>query len=166
MIDKELKKVTGSVLAIGLNEKQADILNNNNEVLECFLLNANTQTEDSGTKMHNRIINIKKIRKIFKRKKFDYIICNFKEIRPYLRSFIKNSIYLNNKIIYFYNIKNFEIEELERRYIRYNADFNYKTKLATIDNTHSKTNLFKNIYFSLTDMIYDAIDYVGNLFVN
>lgn len=166
MINKELKNVKGSVLAIGLNSKQADILNNNNQVLECFLLNANNDYDESNIKGKNKVINIKKIRKVFKRKKFDYIICNFEEVRPYLRSFIKNSIYLNNKSIYFYNIKNFEIEELERRYVRYNSQFTYKKDIAIIDNINAKTSLFKNIYFYLTDFIYDSIDYIGNLFVN
>lgn len=166
MINKELKNVKGSVLAIGLNSTQADILNNNDQVLECFLLNANNDYDESNIKGKNKVINIKKIRKVFKRKKFDYIICNFEEVRPYLRSFIKNSIYLNNKSIYFYNIKNFEIEELERRYVRYNSQFTYKKDIAIIDNINAKTSLFKNIYFYLTDFIYDSIDYIGNLFVN
>lgn len=165
MLNKELKKISGSVLGIGLDEKAQNILDKNKNVVECFLLNSNS-TGSSKTKGRTKTINIKKIRKIFRKKSFDYIIGNFEELKPYLRSFIKNSIYLNKGKIYFYNITDFELEELENRYKRYNSKIDISKDLVIIDNSNAKTNILKNIIYYIRDLTYDIIDYIGKILVN
>lgn len=165
MLNKELKKISGSVLGIGLDEKDQNILDKNKNVVECFLLNSNS-TGNSKTKGRTKTINIKKIRKTFRKKSFDYIIGNFEELKPYLRSFIKNSIYLNKGKIYFYNITDFELEELENRYKRYNSKIDISKDLVIIDNSNAKTNILKNIIYYTRDLIYDIIDYIGKILVN
>ena len=165
MINNELKKISGVVLGIGLNEKEQTILEKNAKVTDCYLLNSNS-TNDANSKGHSKTIDIKKIRKIFRKKSFDYIICNFEELKSYLRSFIKNSIYLNKSKMYFYNIGDFELEELENRYVRYNSTFDIKKNVVIIDNSKSKTNVFKNVFYYICDLIYDVIDYIGKLLVN
>lgn len=165
MLNKELKKISGSVLGIGLDEKAQNILDKNKNVVECFLLNSNS-TGNSKTKGRTKTINIKKIRKIFRKKSFDYIIGNFEELKPYLRSFIKNSIYLNKGKIYFYNITDFELEELENRYKRYNSKIDINKDLVIIDNSNAKTNVLKNIIYYTRDLTYDIIDYIGKILVN
>ena len=165
MLNKELKKISGSVLGIGLDEGMQNILDKNKNVVECFLLNSNS-TGNSKTKGRTKTINIKKIRKTFRKKSFDYIIGNFEELKPYLRSFIKNSIYLNKGKIYFYNITDFELEELENRYKRYNSKIDINKDLVIIDNSNAKTNILKNIVYYTRDLTYDIIDYIGKIFVN
>ena len=165
MLNKELKKISGSVLGIGLDEKAQNILDKNKNVVECFLLNSNS-TGNSKTKGKTKTINIKKIRKTFRKKSFDYIIGNFEELKPYLRSFIKNSIYLNKGKIYFYNITDFELEELENRYKRYNSKIDISKDLVIIDNSNAKTNILKNIIYYTRDLTYDIIDYIGKILVN
>lgn len=165
MLNKELKKISGSVLGIGLDEKAQNILDKNKNVVECFLLNSNS-TGNSKTKGRTKTINIKKIRKTFRKKSFDYIIGNFEELKPYLRSFIKNSIYLNKGKIYFYNITDFELEELENRYKRYNSKIDINKDLVIIDNSNAKTNILKNIIYYTRDVTYDIIDYIGKILVN
>lgn len=165
MISKELKKLSGSVLGIGLNEKEKNILEKNKNVVECYLLDSNSKGS-SKEKGRAKIINIKKIRKTFRKKSFDYIVANFEEVKPYLRSFIKNSIYLNKDKIYFYNINDFELEELEKRYKRYNTKIDINKDLFIIDNSNSKTNILKNIVFYFNDLIYDVIDYIGKILTN
>jgi len=113
-----------------------------------------------------KTINIRKIRRKFRDKSFDYIIANFEELKPYLRSFIKNSIYLNRGKIYYFNIKEFELEELENRYVRYNSEVEIKKNLVIIDNSNSKTNMLKNIFYYFCDLIYDVIDLIGRMLVN
>lgn len=165
MLNKELKKISGSVLGIGLAEGMQNILDKNKNVVECFLLNSNS-TGNSKTKGRTKTINIKKIRKTFRKKSFDYIIGNFEELKPYLRSFIKNSIYLNKGKIYFYNITDFELEELENRYKRYNSKIDISKDLVIIDNSNAKTNILKNIIYYTRDLTYDIIDYIGKILVN
>jgi len=164
-MNDELKKLSGSVLGIGLSEKEQNILEKNDKVLECYLLNSNS-TSDSTPKGYSKTINIKKIKRIFRKKSFDYIVGNFDELHPYLRSFIKNSVYLNKNKIYFYNIKDFELDELENRYTRYGALVEIKNNMVIIDNSNSKTNIFKNIFYYICDLCYDVIDYIGRMLVN
>lgn len=164
-MNKELKNIHGNVLGIGLTEKMIDILNQNKHIIECYLMDSDSNNIENS-KGCNKTVNIKKIKKIFKKKSFDYIICNFEQIKPYLRSFIKNSIYLNKGKVCFYNIKDFELAELERRYCRYHATSEIKKDFIIIDTTLSKTNFLKNGCFYIRDLGYDIVDYIGNLFVN
>lgn len=164
-MNNELEKISGSVLGIGLNEKEQNILEKNKKVVECYLLNSNS-TNKTNSKGYSKTINIRKIRRLFRKKSFDYIIGNFDELKPYLRSFIKNSIYLNRGKIYFYNINDFELEELNNRYVRYGSVVEIKKKLIIIDNVHAKTNILKNIFYYFCDLIYDIIDYIGRMLVN
>lgn len=165
MITKELKKLHGSVLGIGIDSKKLLLLENNNNIEECYLLDSDCFGA-SNIKGYAKTINIHKIKKYFRKKSFDYIVCNFEQIKPYLRKFIKNSIYLNRNKLYFYNINDFELKELEYRYTRYNADFKKEKDFVIIDNSKAKTNLFKNSYFYIRDLIYDVIDYIGKILVN
>ena len=164
-MNNELKKISGSVLAIGLDDKQQNILEKNKKVLECYLL-SESSNGIGNFKGYSKTINIKKIKKIFRKKRFDYIVGNFNELKPYLRSFIKNSVYLNKGKLYFFNINDFEMDELEKRYIRYGADIDVQKDFVMIDNKNSKTNIFKNIFYYMCDLIYDVIDYIGRLLVN
>jgi len=164
-MNSELKKISGSVLGIGLSEKEQIILEKNDKVLECYLLNSNS-TNNTNSKGRSKVVDIRKIKKIFRKKSFDYIIGNFDELKPYLRSFIKNSIYLNRNKIYYYNINDFELEELQNRYIRYGSIIEIKKNLVIIDNSNSKKNIFKTIFYYLCDLIYDVIDYIGKMLVN
>ena len=163
----ELKKISGSVLGIGLSNKETSILEKNKKVVECFLLDSNSSNvSNEKGKSKGRVIKLKKIRKVFHNKRFDYIIGNFEELKPYLRSFIKNSIYLNKGKIYFYNIDDFELEQLESRYVRYNSKVEIKKDYVVIDNSNAKTNLFKNIIYYIRDLFYDVIDFIGRMLVN
>jgi len=165
MLNKELKKISGSVLGIGLNEKEINLLEENNNIFQCYLLNSN-HFSSGNKKGHSKVINIRKIKKQFHKKSFDYIVGNFKELEPYLRTFIKDSIYLNKSKLYFYNLTDFEIDELEKRYVRYNSKFEKTKDLIIIDNSNSKTNVFKNIYYYICDLIYDIIEYISKILVN
>lgn len=164
-MNNELKKLKGTVLGIGLSEQEQKILEKNKDVVECYLMDSNKKGNSKG-KGKVKTINIRKIRRKFRDKSFDYIIANFEELKQYLRSFIKNSIYLNRGKLYYYNIKDFELEELENRYIRYNSKVEIKKGLVIIDNTNSKTNIFKNIFYYFCDLVYDVIDLIGRMLVN
>lgn len=165
MLRNKLKKIEGTVLAIGLDEKLLDVLEKNNKIEECYLLNSGANSND-GRKGYSKTINIRKIKRIFRKKSFDYIICNFEQLKPYLRSFIKNSIYLNRKTIYFYNIEDFDLDELQKRYERYESVFEVKKEIATIDNSKARTNRFKNVWYYLRDLGYDTLEYISKILVN
>lgn len=165
MINNELKKLSGSVLGIGLDDKKQDILNDNKKIVECYLLDNQVDSID-GSECYTKIIDIKKMHKVFKRKSFDYIVGDFQKLYPYLRTFIKNSIYLNKNKVYFYNLGNYDLDELEKRYARYGSKVDSRKNFIIVDNTKAKTNFLKNIYNYICDLFYDIIEYIGNLFVN
>ena len=97
---KEIIKITrsldGNVLGIGLDEEMIKEIELNDKIIECDLLNSHTKGKKKFS-LFNKTINIKKIRKIFKKKKVDYVVCNYDEISKYFNTFIKDNIYINNK---------------------------------------------------------------------
>ena len=71
-------------------------------------------------KGRNKKINIKKIKKQFKKKSLDTIICNYETIKPFYRSFIPNSIYLNKGTLYIYGNKE-DLQKIKPKYQRYTS---------------------------------------------
>ena len=64
-----LKSISGNILGIGIkDEKLIKIIDNNININNCTLLN-NINTSDSDEKGYIQTINIRRLRKVFKRKK-------------------------------------------------------------------------------------------------
>ena len=153
----EIKGMEGTLLGIGLyNEKFKTAINKNKEITICNLLEEpqkgfckkNFKVSDS-----TKTINIKKLRKFFHKKKIDNIICNFKTIKPFLKAFIKNSVYINRHTLYIYGDKK-EIKKLICKYKRYTEqikieEYNSKAVLV-VDNTKTK---IKEIDYNSIDTI-------------
>lgn len=169
------KCVSGSVLAIGADEKIVKILDENERVINCNLLNSytpnkkNTKSKRKQPKLKK--IKIKKIRKIFKKKKVDFIICDIKEIQKYLKTFIKDSVYINKDMLYIYNIDDENLqEELIKKYNRYNVKIDVindeNNKIIKIDNKKSKTNFIKDFMYLIIDTFFAAIDIISDILMN
>ena len=106
----EIKKMEGTLLGIGLhNEKFLSAIKKNKKIIICNFLNEpkkGFKKKKFQVNERSRTVNIKKLRKIFHRKKTDNIICNLKVIKPFLKSFVKDSVYINRKTLYIYGNKN------------------------------------------------------------
>lgn len=118
-----------------------------------------------------KILNIKKIRKKFHKKKVDYIICNIEEINCYFKTFIKDSVYINKGKLYLYGEKNkYELEKVKKRYQQYRAEVKEEQFgnqfLLTIHNEKSKTNKFKDIWYSICDFITWLYEVIGDILIN
>ena len=165
------KCLSGNVLGIGVDEKISEILEKNNRILNCNLLNSNVKEKTQGKKERQKKISVKKIRKIFKKKKVDFIICNIEEMKKYLKTFIKDSVYINKEILYIYNIKDNELkEELIKKYKRYNTIIEeIKDKdntILKIDNKNSKTNKIKDIKYMIIDTFVSLFNLISDLLLN
>lgn len=165
------KCLSGNVLGIGVDEKITQILGQNDRVLNCNLLNSKVETPKSEKKGRQKKISIKRIRKIFKKKKVDYILCNIEEIKKYLKTFIRDSIYINKDILYIYNIKDDELkEELIKKYNRYNTKIeeinDNGSVILKIDNKESKTNKIKDIKYSIIDATISLFNIISDLLLN
>lgn len=166
---KELNRIinqfNGNVLGIGLDSKLIKQLNKNNKIVECNLLDNVSKGCGYGS---SKTIKIKKIRKHFKKKSVDFILCNYEVISKYLNSFVKNSIYLNDFKIYYYG--NYDLDRLVRRYSRYNTKINViKEKdfyILEIDCSNAKNNFLKEKFYLIIDLIDSAIELIGEILMN
>ena len=164
-LNRIIKQFNGNVLGIGLDEKILKQLNKNNKIMECNLLNSVTKGRGYG---FSKTIKIKKIRKYFKKKSVNFILCNYEVMSKYLNSFVKNSIYLNDFKIYYYG--DCDVDRLIRRYSRYDTKINvFKEKniyILEIDCSNAKNNFFKEKLYSVVDLVDNAIEVIGDILMN
>lgn len=166
------KCTSGNVLVIGKNEKIATILSNNERVTECNILSKNTRQKGKTTRIKKqKQIEIKKIRKIFKKKNVDFILCDNNEIKKYLKYFIKDSVYINKQILYIYNIIDTdELENIKNKYNRYTSKIeeiqDNNTTILKIDNTNTQNNIFKDKIYLISDTISEIIEQLSNIILN
>ena len=80
------KCLSGNVLGIGVDENITEIIKENDLITNCNLLNSSTKGKTSSNKKQKKEkqIRIKKLRKVFKKKKIDYTLCNIEEVKKYL----------------------------------------------------------------------------------
>lgn len=161
---KIIKNLEGRVLGIGLNEELVKQIEDNDKIIECNLLNSYSKGKNKFS-LFNKTIKIKKIRKVFKKKKIDYVICNYDEINQYFNTFIKDSIYISKTKIYYFG--NIDIELLKNRYGRYNTNIVIKNKnLVEINCSNAKNNFFKDYYYRLIDFKNKLIEVIGDILMN
>ena len=168
-----VKKSKGVFLNIGLtDEKLLDAIEENDNIHTCYLLsNASlTGKKFNAIGFHrNKKINIKKLKKYFKKKSIDTVICNYQTIKQFKRSFIPNSIYINKKTLYIYGNKN-ELNEISNKYKRYTNNIKLieldNEAILKIDNTNTKNNFFKDIFYKTKDFISDSLDFITELLIN
>ncbi len=174
-LKKISKEVSGNVITIGLEYKTVlDELDKNEKIKELYSMQFNgkkkIKNKEKGKK-RNKVVSIKKIRKIFKKKRIDYIICNIEDINRFLRTFIRDSVYINKSKLYIYGSKNnIDLELIEKRYNRYNVIINVteyeKEVLVEIDNTKAFNKLFKDIFYNIIDILYSIYNIIGDLLIN
>ncbi len=168
-----LKKMQGSLLGIGFdNDDLLDIIENNDNIHTCFLLTPkkiNSKNFNMTKHGRNKKINIKKIKKHFKKKSIDNILCNYKTIKQFQKSFVPNSIYLNNHNLYIYGSKR-EIKNLQKKYQRYTNNTEIISSddgcILKVNNKNTKNNFFKDNYYKIKDTASEALDLITDILIN
>lgn len=168
-----INNMKGSLLGIGLyDDSLLDAIERNDDIHTCYILSnlSLTGKKFSMTKRgRNKKINIKKIKKYFKKKSLDNIICNYDIIKQFQRSFVPNSIYLNSGFLYVYGSK-VEIESLKQKYQRYTNEIEISQSndgfIMKVNNKKTKNNFFKDILFKIRDLGTDVIDFITELLIN
>ena len=159
-----IKNLSGNVLGIGLEENLASLIEKNDKIIECNLLNSYNKGKFKKN-FFNKTIRIKRIRKIFKKKRVDYVICNYNEIKDYLNTFVKDSIYINKNKIYFYG--DIDHELLKLKYSRYDTKINVISKnILEIDVSLAKNNFFKDNYYRFIDFKNRLVEIIGDILMN
>lgn len=166
-----IKKMDGSLLCIGVKEESLLKSISKSPLLQSQFLNIPTLKEKKFSfKNNQKMVSAKKLRKKFKKKKTDYMICHTSDIMSIQKQFWKDSIFLIRKKIYFYG----KIKELPddfiKKYKRYNATIGYEyfdtDYLITIDVCHSYTHVLKDIWYTITDTVVQGYEIVGDLFMH
>lgn len=161
-LEQIIKKIKGNLIGIGIKEEKIlKLIEKNDNILECNLLDC--FEPDKKGKGKNK--KIRKLRKKFKKRKTNYIICNFDRIKEIENKIIYDTIYICNKEIFIYDKEKQELENLTRRYSRYaNVEIlNYKEGniyKITIKKNISKIN---EIYYKIIDNLISLIDFISNL---
>lgn len=173
-LEEIIKKVEGNVLVIGLNDKLLNKFDKNNRV-NLYAIYSNKSNNiflRSKRKQTNKgkNINIKKLKKYINKKSVNYIILNMEEIKQYYKYIIKDTIYLNNKIIYIYSSKKTDKNFIIDRYNRYNVNItsvDYKNGyIITIDNKNGKNNFFKDKLYLIKDTLYNIAEIIGSVMIS
>ena len=175
-LEEIIKKTKGNVLVIGLDDKLIDKFEKNNKVNLYAIYSNSRNNKGSFSKQKKKktnkgkTINIKKLRKYINKKSVEYLICNFEEIMQYYKYIIKDTIYLNNKIIYIYSSNTIDKDFIIEKYKRYNVEisFNdYKSGyIITINSTKAKNNFFKDKLYFIKDTLYNIAEVIGNIMVS
>ncbi len=176
-MNKQLLEITnnmkGSLLGIGINDENIlDVIEKNDDIHTCYLINNISLT---GKKFNmtkrgkNKKINIKKLKKHFKKKSLDNVICNYEIIKQFQRSFVPNSIYINKGDLYIYGNEE-DLETLKLKYQRYTADIEI-TKVSDgtimkINNQNTKNKFFKDKIYRLKDFGSDALELMTDILIN
>ncbi len=175
---QEIKKMSGSLLGIGItSEKIKNAIKNNTKITICNLLEmpekgrfkkklkARNQKQEKTRK-----INVKKIKKLFRKKRVDNIICDLNTIKPFIRTFVKDSVYINKGYLYIYSSNEDELKELKKKYNRYTTDAIIKKEnkeyVLIVNNTNTKTNKIKDIGYWWIDIFTNFVDTLTSLLVN
>ena len=173
-LEEIIKKIEGNVLVIGLDSQLLDKFEKNNKI-NLYSIYSNKSDgvfSKSKKKQTNKgkTINIKKLRKYINKKSVDYLIYNMEEIMQYYKYIIKDTIYLNNNIIYIYSSNKIDKEFIIQKYKRYNVKItstNYKNGyIISINNKNGKNNYLKDKLYFIKDTFYDIAEAIGNVLIN
>ena len=168
----EIKSFKGFVLGVGnLKDKIIKEIEKN-DYIEVDLLTNESVSINKKKKFVNidfkkkkgKSVSIKKLKKVFKNKRPDYIICNIDDVYNYTKYFIKDSMYITNNSIYVYSeSKNIDLKEIEKKYKRYIDNVEYNDDYIVINTTNYHSHIFKNMWYFIVDIFTAIYDYIGNL---
>ena len=174
-MDKELikivKKLDGNLLGIGIeNEKVLDEINKNNKIVNCLLLE-NTKKKGINSKLRfkgrHKKVNIKKLKKKFKKKQMDNVICNYNYISKFTKHFVPGSIYIGKSKLYIYgNITDEEKEEIIKKYKRYTSNIKVNNNIIEINMENTKNKFFKDKIYFIGDTLNNLLDLITNILIN
>ena len=172
-LSKEIKNMEGTLLGIGItSNKIKEEITKNDNIKNCYLLEETpSKINRKNLQLFNRKkkINIKKIKKVFKKKRIDNIICNLKTVNPFLKTFVRDSVYINKNKLYLYGTKE-DYEDITNRYQRYTKNIKIKrfkeNFIIIVDNTDTKNNKIKDIIYWWKDSMNNLIDFITTLLVN
>lgn len=168
-IENELKQnfstIIGNLLLIGNYSNTLEkIISNNKNITFCDQLTKNNNYT-TGTKGKNKKINIKNIKKHYKKNKINNTVVNFSDVVEYKNTFVRDSIYITkNEIIIIDKENNDLIYKMYKRYCSNIEIINcLDGRIFKVNTNNYKNNKIKNIFYYLFDILNDILDIISNL---
>lgn len=165
-LESNIKKMEGNLLAIGIEDNNLlQTINKNDKILNCDILSNNLTKGKNGKS--GKKFYLSKLRKKFKKKRIDNLICDYDTLEEYLKTFIKDSIYITRGTIYFCT-NNPEI--IKKKYRRYLVGINEvkctDKYVIIIDASKAKNNKIKEFIYQVIDSIVLIIDAITDLLLS
>ncbi len=165
------KNLEGKLLGIGLyDDKLLKVIDNNHQITTYDILNS-LEEESINDGVKKKVVYIRKLRKHYKKKKINNIICNYMEVKKHNKYFIKDSVYINRQHLYLFgDTKDVDLQLLIKRYNRYRVTIikkEFKDKfLLIIDTSKAKNYRFIDIYYFISDSLYNGIELLSQFLLN
>ena len=170
-LKKYIKNMNGSLIGIGI--KDVDLIeeiDKNNKIVMCDLLNSVSINSKNVSKKRKKKIYIKNLKKRYKHNNIDYMIINVDEVIKMLKTFIRDTVYITDKKIYYYSKRKTILEKIESRYHRYTKD-TLITKyedgyILKIDINGCKNNYFKDKIYYVLDTLSNIADIIADILIS
>ena len=167
----EIKNFKGFVLGIGSFDDKflSEVMKNDN--ISFSILSSNESMGVNSKKKSklidkkkNKAISVKKIKKVFKKNRPNYTIIDINEVKNYLKTFVKDSLYITNCKLYISTSnKDIDMDDIYKLYKRYNKKITKDADYIIIDMTGYKNNIFKNIFYYIIDTFVNLYYFISNV---
>lgn len=164
-INKYIRSLEGYVLGLGISSSaMQNEIARNEKITQCTLLeDMGKEDPKDKSKQKDLSINIRDLRKKWKWKKIDFMIAETETIFPYLKYFVKDSIYLSKTKIYLFGKPKEDIlEKILSKYKRYKVDIQLDTCedgiIVVIRNKETKKNKIKDSFYLIADTASEFMD--------
>jgi len=169
-----VKQFTGNVVCLGVQDGR--ILRNleQNKQVNVYTIERSRGKSIFSRKKKAHVkeskskkVNMKKLRKTFKKKSVDYIVCDINEIYDYFKYFIYDSVVINKKKLYLYGeSKYIDPKVLSKRFKRYHAKVTIIESSSTqfllvVDNAESRGNWFQSKWYIVIDTFHNIGDMIS-----
>lgn len=160
---KELQKIInsleGNILGINIKEEKIkEALYHNQKIYKCDLLeNRENQSGKRSAKENHPVVQIKNLKKAYRKQKIDYLLCNIQNLEKYMPYIWKDAFIISKKGMILYGILDEEAsKELYKKCTKYQTNIEKrKAKPYTIFSMASKkVPLYKNYIYFFCDKAY------------
>ncbi len=170
---KELaKNFKGNVLCIGVSDLSFLNQLSHMKSISVFTIQRNpsrsifSRKRKKGLREDGRKVNMKKLRKAFKKKSIDYLVCDISEIYDYFKYFLYDSVVINRGKTYLYGeSKYIDPNVLARRFHRYHAKTKVETEgdsfLIIVDNKDSRGSWLLSRWYVIVDSFHNLGDMIS-----
>ena len=162
-----IEEMEGHVLVIGnCDDAILKWIQKNNAITSCDYLNEiekgiSQKKKEKGKK--RKTIRMKKLRKSFSKKRIHSIICDTKCMIPYLKYFIRDSVYITQKNIFYIGPKeDIDYDLLIHRYHRYQVSIeetiSHHEALIQINVERARNHWLPDKIYFLGDTVLSIVD--------